>query len=71
MLSIYRKLIHGLLGLNHVFFFENIRIMDYFFCQWKLNAMIKNRGIDYLVLVMLFWRIFNNGLLGLKTLVFF
>ena len=38
--------------------------------SWKLSVIITGRGIDYLFLTMLpFLRKFNNGLLGLKTVV--
>ena len=40
--------------------------------SWNLNAIIKNRGVDYLALARLsFSRKLNNDRLGLRTVVFF
>ena len=40
--------------------------------SWKPNVITKDRGIDYWGLRMLsFLRKLDNGLLGLKTVVFF
>ena len=74
MLSIWRKLMHGILDLNHVVFLEKIQGNGLYesMKSWKINVIIKDRGIDYLALTKSsFMRKFNNGPLGLNPVVLF
>ena len=48
----------GLLGLDHVVFVKKKKKSNGLYVSvrsWKLNVIIENRGIDYLVLVMFLW----------------